>query len=220
MKTIVVADDDPKVHEILQWYLEETYRVVNTLQGAGIGALVRQEQADLLLLDVMLPGADGLQVLQQVHQASRLPVILLTARSQEHQIINGLSLGADDYITKPFSPREVKSRVDTVLRRVGGEGSRYKTGPLTIDRDGVGVFWYGQSLDLTPTEFEILWFLAVNHGQVFSRARLLQELSDFDSLERTVDVHIKNIRKKLGAGGALIETVYGMGYRFSPKGLA
>lgn len=194
--------------------------MVNTLEGTGIGQLVRHEQADLLLLDVMLPGVDGLQVLQEVHQASRLPVILLTARSQEHQIISGLSLGADDYITKPFSPREVKSRVDTVLRRVGTEASRFKSGPLTIDRDGVGVFWHGQSVDLTPTEFEILWILATNPGQVFSRARMLQELSDFYSLERTVDVHIKNIRKKLGGGSALIDTVYGIGYRFSRKGLA
>ncbi len=216
MVTIAVADDDPQVADILHWYLDDSYRLVSTQEGTGLREFITHENPALLVLDVMLPGMSGLDILRDIRKMSRLPVILLTARSQESQIIEGLSIGADDYITKPFSPREVKSRIETVLRRsLYQEPQRHAIGNLFMDRDSHQVIYCGRHIELTGKEFEILWILAVNRGQVFSRAHLLQTLSDFDSSERTVDAHIKNLRKKLQS--PLVETMYGLGYRLNTE---
>ncbi len=214
--TIAIVDDDPKVAEILQWYLDDAYHLVTAENGGAIRELIQRENPALLVLDVMLPGIGGLQTLKEIRKTSRLPIILLTARSQENQIVEGLSLGADDYVTKPFSPREVKSRIESVLRRSQyHELERHAVGDLSLDRNSHEVILRGESLALTPKEFEILWILAVNRGQVFSRSHLLQRLSDFENMDRSIDAHVKNLRKKFGVAAQAIETVYGLGYRFN-----
>lgn len=214
--TIAIADDDPKVVEILQWYLEDAYHLVAVGDGADVGEIIVRENPALLILDVMLPGRDGVTILTEIRKRSRLPIILLTARSQENYIVEGLSLGADDYVTKPFSPREVKSRIESVLRRSQyHELERHVVGSLSLDRDAHEVSFRGRLLAITPKEFEILWILVVNRGQVFSRGHLLQTLADFENTDRSIDAHVKNLRKKLGLASGAIETVYGMGYRFN-----
>jgi len=221
---ILIVDDDRKITELLRAYLEKEGFIIETA-GEGYQALEAAESfnPDLILLDLMLPGLDGWQVLRRVHQGQNVPVIMLTARDQETDRVLGLELGADDYVVKPFSPREVVARVKAVLRRAGGiglgpGGDMIRVGGITIDIARHSVFREGQLLELTPTEFKLLHTLAGQPGWVFTRLQLIDQVQgySFEGYERTVDAHIKNLRRKLESdprNPQYIITVYGVGYK-------
>jgi len=221
--TILVIDDEKDLIELVRYNLEkEGFDVIAATDGQSGLEVVKKHRPDLVVLDLMMPGLDGLQVCQRLRsdpRSGRIPVIMLTAKATEADRVVGLELGADDYITKPFSPREVVARVKAVLRRSVAhqdEPQMIRGGDLMIDLSGHEVSYRGQRISLTATEFRILEFLAARPGRVFSRdeiidAALGNETSVFD---RTVDVHITAIRRKLGAGGEQIETVRGFGYKF------
>lgn len=222
---IVAIEDEPDILEVIAYNLRrEGYDVT----GVGDGELgletVRKESPDLVLLDLMLPGLDGLEVCKQLKydQATRnIPVIMVTAKGEEGDVVLGLEVGADDYLPKPFGPRELVARVRAVLRRSQrGEdrdaSAKIVTGELAIDVDRFEVHFRGAEVKLTATEFRLLHFLAAHPGRVFSRHRLVQEAvgEDVYILERNIDVHVRAIRKKLGDENEFIETVRGVGYRF------
>jgi len=220
MALVLVVEDEPEIAEILEGYLRrEGFRTERASDGRQALNLVRAARPDLVLLDSMLPEMDGLEVLRRIRSSGHTPVILVTARTEDLDKLLGLELGADDYVTKPFSPREVVARVKAVLRRVVlAEAPKevLRVGPLEIDSKKVVARLGGVRLELTPTEFRLLEALARTPGKAFSRAELLEAaLPDSDALERVVDVHLKNLRRKLeAAGGAgLLETVRGVGYR-------
>ena len=217
---VLVVQDEQEIAEILEGYLRrEGFRTERASDGPQALNLVWAAQPDLVLLDIMLPEMDGLEVLRRIRNHGNTPVILVTARTEDLDKLLGLELGADDYITKPFSPREVVARVKAVLRRaVLAEAPKgiLRVGPLEIDSEKVVARLEGLRLELTLSEFRLLETLARTPGKAFSRAELLEAaLPDSDALERVVDVHLKNLRKKLeAAGGAgLLETVRGVGYR-------
>lgn len=222
-KKILIVDDEPKIVEICQDYLKAAgFDVVSALDGQTGLDKCRFEKPDLIILDLMLPGMDGLDVCREVRKDSKTPIIMLTARVEESDKLIGLELGADDYITKPFSPREMVARVRTVLRRVQGDTTAevIRAGGITLDRNRFIVTMEEQEIILTPTEFEILATLASQPGRIFSRSQLLISVRGvaFESYERAIDSHMRNLRKKLdsaGAGRSLITTVHGVGYKFS-----
>jgi two-component system alkaline phosphatase synthesis response regulator PhoP len=220
---ILVVDDEPKIVDLLRLYLERAgYKV--TIAGDGQSALsvFRREKPDLVILDLMLPGIDGVEVCSRLRRESHIPVIMLTARAEEVDKLVGLEVGADDYVTKPFSPREVVARVRAVLRRSNGAPEpaqkRIELDGLLIDATRHQVTCNGKSVGLTPTEFRLLWAMAGQPQRVFSRSQLMNEALDeeFEGYERTIDAHVKNLRRKLSRAceSACIETVYGVGYRF------
>lgn len=225
---ILVAEDDPKQAELIRLYLErDGYEVVVAGNGRAVLDHVRQRPPELLVLDVMMPEVDGLQVLRELGPDSTLPVVLLTARSTENDVLLGLYLGADDYITKPFSPRELVARVRTVLRR-----SRRVTEPesrvvgiddLLVDLDRHEVTLSGAALEVTPVEFEILHALVAAPGRVFTRRQLIERVHGTTEYvtERTVDAHVMNLRRKIEADPRQprrLLTVYGVGYKFADAG--
>jgi two-component system response regulator AdeR len=217
---VLVVEDEPEIGEILEGYLRrEGFHTERAADGRQALNLLRAAQPDLVLLDIMLPEMDGLEVLRRIRSNGNTPVILVTARTEDLDKLLGLELGADDYVTKPFSPREVIARVKAVLRRATPAQATkpiVRVGPLEIDSEKVLARLGSERLELTPTEFRLLETLARTPGKAFSRAELLEAaLPDSDALERVVDVHLKNLRKKLElAGGAeLLETVRGVGYR-------
>ena len=222
---ILVVDDDHKIVDLIRLYLErDGYRVIVAYDGLEALALARQKQPDLVLLDLMLPEMDGLDVCRILQAESRVPVIMLTARTMDEDKLVGLEVGADDYVTKPFNPREVAVRVRTVLRRAGKDGDEgpvvVRRADLVIDRRCHEVRVRGDVIDLTPTEFKLLEVLAEEPGRAFTRLELLDRVFgyDFDGFERTVDAHVKNLRKKIEPNPkqpAYVQTVYGVGYRFS-----
>ena len=221
--TILVIDDEKDLIELVRYNLEkEGFDVIAATDGQSGLEVVKKHRPDLVVLDLMMPGLDGLQVCQQLRsdpRSGRVPVIMLTAKATEADRVVGLEMGADDYIVKPFSPREVVARVKAVLRRTVSQQEirqEIRHGELVIDLSGHEVNYKGQRVALTATEFRILEFLAARPGRVFSRdeiidAALGNETAVFD---RTVDVHITAIRRKLGAGADQIETVRGFGYKF------
>ena len=220
--TILVVEDEPAIAEVLEYNLgREGFEVEVVARGDEVMERVR-EPPDLILLDLMLPGIDGLDVLRSLRRDERtasIPVIVLTARSEEIDRVVGLELGADDYIPKPFSPREVVLRVRAVLRRASGEQGEDKlltAGALTLDVPGHRLRVEGDEVQLTATEFRLLRMLMERRGRVQTRDGLLTEAwgyaSDVDS--RTVDTHIRRLRAKLGSEADRIETVIGVGYRF------
>ena len=221
---ILVADDDPNVHQSLNAYFRrEGYQIISAYDGAAALQQVRQARPDIAILDIMMPGMDGLSVCREVRKDSNLPIIMLTAKGEEFDKLLGLELGADDYITKPFSPREVVARVKAVLRRMHemkeeDKSAHLVVGNLDIDMNAFSVKLNGQVMQCTPKEIEILWTLASNPGMVFSREHLLQSIWGYDFLgdTRAVDSHIKRIRAKLCQEGNTwdIKTVWGVGYRF------
>ena len=220
MQTILIVEDELDIAEMVELYLRnEGYTTERARDGVRALELWRAARPDLILLDIGLPELDGLEVLKKVRAESGVPVIMLTARAEEIDELLGLGLGADDYITKPFSPRTLLARVKTVLRRGNQEPSEAKlirVGSLTIDPARVAASVDSEALHLTPTEFKMLHFLARTAGRALSRQELFEEaMPDSSALERAVDVHMKNIRQKLGDAGAndLIETVRGFGYR-------
>jgi DNA-binding response OmpR family regulator len=217
VKTILVVDDEPQIAEIASDYLRLAgYEVVTA--GDGVRALdaVRERRPDLVILDLGLPRMDGLDVARAIRRHSDLPIIMLTARVQEENRLEGLEVGADDYIGKPFSPRELVARVKAVLRRAQpADADLLRFDDVMIDVPRMAVTRGGAPVDLTPTEILLLATLARHPGRVFTRAQLLDAArgSDADSFDRAVDSHIKNIRRKLEP--RYIETVYGIGYRLA-----
>jgi len=212
-KTILVVDDEPQIAEIAGDYLRAAgYDVIAV--GDGVRALeqVRARRPDLMVLDLRLPRLDGFDVARAVRKESDLPIIMLTARVEEDDRLRGLEIGADDYMTKPFSPRELVARVRAVLRRGTSSADVFRAADLVIDVPRMSVTRDGVPIDLTPTEFQLLATMARHPGRVFTRAQLLGD--DAEAFDRAIDAHVKNIRRKLGAAD-LIQSVYGIGYRFT-----
>ncbi|NWG33105.1 MAG: response regulator transcription factor [Chloroflexi bacterium] len=217
---ILVVDDEPKVARLARDYLEKNgFRVLTAGDGPSALMLARREKPDLVILDLMLPQIDGREVCRILRQESDVPIIMLTALSEEIDQVTGLEIGADDYITKPFSVRMLVARVRALLRRTRGEVKApgvVRVGGLEIDAEKYSVTFNGSPLKLTPNEFKLLHLLASRPGQTLTRESLLEDLHGAaSSLDRSVDSHIKNLRKKLEAasGDPSIETVYGIGYR-------
>jgi DNA-binding response OmpR family regulator len=226
MNTILVVDDERRIAQLVRDYMENAgYRVVLAYDGKTAMAQFRYEQPDLVVLDLNLPGMDGIDVARTIRQERNTPIIMLTARVEETDRIVGLELGADDYVTKPFSPRELVARVRAVLRRAGDSeppSPLLRVRDLTIDLEKRTVRRGEEPIDLTTTEFELLTLLARQPGRVFSRTELLDRVQGtaFEGYERTIDVHIKNLRKKLEPDShhpTYVLTVYGAGYRFTEE---
>jgi two-component system, OmpR family, alkaline phosphatase synthesis response regulator PhoP len=222
---ILVVDDEPSISNLVVSYLrKEGYEVLSAADGvAGLKA-ARAHKPDLIVLDLMLPGLDGLQVLTQLRRESNVYVILLTAKTEELDRVVGLSVGADDYVTKPFSPRELTARVKAALRRLQSAPERPAEAALAFQHVRVDVgarqAWAGKGLlDLTAIEFDLLHTLAQHQGQVLSREQLLEQVweTNYYGDARVVDVHIGHLRQKLGEAGTLIVTVRGVGYRFDDE---
>lgn len=221
---ILVADDDVNVHHSLNAYFKrEGYQLLSAYDGEEALRHVQTSRPDMVILDIMMPGMDGLMVCREIRKDSKVPIIMLSAKGEEFDKLLGLELGADDYITKPFSPREVLARIKAVLRRMREmkeeeNNTHLVVGNLDIDMGAFIVRLGGQVVPCTPKETEILWTLASNPGMVFSREHLLQSIWGYDFLgdTRAVDSHIKRIRAKLCAegNGWDIRTVWGVGYRF------
>jgi two-component system alkaline phosphatase synthesis response regulator PhoP len=216
MRRILIVDDDPKVCETLDRYLSHAgYATASALDGAKALELVQTFAPDLVVLDLMLPRVGGLEVCRMLRETSAIPIIMLTAKTTEHDKLTGLSLGADDYLTKPFSPRELVARVEAVLRRSGTteKTPRVIAGGLTIDPERCEVTVDGAPVTLTATELRLLLAMARAPGRVFRRDELARLAlgDDFEGLDRTIDAHIKNLRRKVGA--ETIATVFGVGYK-------
>lgn len=218
---ILLVEDEEKVRKIVSSYLEEAgFEVEIASDGNTALEKVLAEPPDLLILDIMLPGIDGWEIAEEVRNYYDLPILMLTARSDEDDRVKGFEKGADDYLVKPFSPRELIARVKAILKRTGRLQSEVIEIPgydISIKPAAGKVFLDGEDTDLTGTEFNIFYEFYKNRGQVLSREQLVNRALglDYAGFDRTIDVHIKNIRKKLGLEkGQLIETVYGMGYRF------
>ena len=226
MKTILVVDDEPIVRDVVAKYLRhEGFRTVEAAESETARVLFELESPSLVVLDVMMPGTDGLSLCRWIRARSDTPVILLTALGEEADRIVGLELGADDYMTKPFSPRELTARVKTVLRRSGAPAApkkeRIVVGDLEIDAGTRVVTKAGASLRLTAREFDLLWFLAANPERVFSRTHLLDRVWDDDGarVHSTVTVHMRRLREKVERDPSKprhLETVWGVGYRLMP----
>jgi two-component system alkaline phosphatase synthesis response regulator PhoP len=225
-ETILVVDDEPKIVKQARDYLEKGgFRVVTAGDGKTALAVARHERPDLIVLDLNLPEMDGLDVCRALRRESDVPIIMLTARVEETDRLIGLELGADDYITKPFSPRELVARVRAVLRRVRGgvhQPGLVRAGDLEIDLHGHRVTRAGEPIRLTRSEFNLLAVLAQHPGQTFTRAQLLDRLHGvaYDGFDRSIDAHIKNLRRKLETDPVeprYVLTVYGVGYRFTDE---
>jgi two-component system alkaline phosphatase synthesis response regulator PhoP len=225
-ETILVVDDEPKILRLAGDYLKQAgFRVVTADDGTMALAVARHERPDLIVLDLNLPGTDGLDVCRALRRESDVPIIMLTARVEETDRLIGLELGADDYITKPFSPRELVARVRAVLRRVRGgvhQPGLIRTGDLEIDLNGHRATRAGEPIQLTRTEFNLLAMLAQHPGQTFTRAQLLDRLHgvSYEGFDRSVDAHIKNLRRKLEVDPLeprYVLTVYGVGYKFTDE---
>lgn len=224
--TILVVDDEAKIVKQARDYLERGgFRVFTAADGPTALAAARNDRPDLIVLDLNLPGMDGLDVCRALRRQSDVPIIMLTARVDETDRLIGLELGADDYITKPFSPRELVARVRAVLRRVQGgvhTPGLIRVGDLEIDLNGHRATRAGQPLHLTRTEFELLAILTQHPGQTFSRAQLLDRLHGivYEGFDRSIDAHIKNLRRKLETNPSeprYVLTVYGVGYQFADE---
>jgi two-component system, OmpR family, alkaline phosphatase synthesis response regulator PhoP len=223
-KKILVVDDEKKIVSVVRGYLQQAgFAVVTAYDGQEALTVFRTEKPNLVLLDLNLPIIDGLDVARTLNRESSAPIIMLTARVEETDRLIGLELGADDYIVKPFSPREVVARVRAVLRRVEGEAKPaeiLRAGDLALDSDRHTLTVAGSAVELTPTEFELLRALMENPGRVFTRLQLLDRVQgqSYEGYERTIDAHIKNLRQKIGDDSKdprHILTVFGVGYKFA-----
>jgi two-component system alkaline phosphatase synthesis response regulator PhoP len=225
-ETILVVDDEPKIVKQARDYLQRGgFRVIDAPDGKTALVRARGERPDLVVLDLNLPEMDGLDVCRALRRESDVPIIMLTARVDETDRLIGLELGADDYITKPFSPRELVARVRAVLRRVHGgvhQPGLVRVGDLEVDLEGHKVARGGEPIHLTRSEFNLLAVLAQHPGQTFTRAQLLDRLHGvaYDGFDRSIDAHIKNLRRKLEpdlAEPRFVLTVYGVGYKFTDE---
>ncbi len=223
---ILIVEDEEKIAAVLRDYLEKSGYGVSMLdRGDNVLASIKKMPPDLILLDIMLPGMDGMDICREIRKSSNIPVIMLTARIEEIDRLLGLELGADDYICKPFSPREVVARVKAVLRRSDpkSESKVIVRGALLLDEERRQVTINQVEIQLTPNEFDLLKVLMDKPDRVFSRGELLNRVQgyDFDGYERTIDSHIKNLRKKIAAilpEQEIICSVYGIGYKFNIPG--
>jgi DNA-binding response OmpR family regulator len=225
-QTILVVDDEPQIVRLVRSYLEKAgFRVVTASDGEQAIYVARHEKPDLAVLDILMPRMDGLEFTRRIRREQDIPIIMLTARAEETDRIVGLELGADDYVTKPFSPRELVARVRAVLRRVQARPESLpilRAGALVLDRSNHTVTMSDQPVDLTPTEFDILETLMLTPGRAFTRAEILETVQGvaFEAYERTVDAHVKNLRSKIEPEPArprYILTVRGVGYRLNPE---
>jgi two-component system, OmpR family, response regulator ResD len=223
--TVLVVDDEPIVREVVVGYLQrEGFRTLEAADGHRAKEILKSDPPNIVLLDVMLPGPDGLELCRWIRGRSKLPVIMVTARGEEADRIVGLELGADDYVTKPFSPRELAARVRSVLRRAvpeSGDQERLSFDGLTLDSGTREVIRNGQAVRLTAKEFDLLWFMASHPRRVFSRDDLMRRVWGYSAAldTGTLTVHVRRLREKLEADPSrpeLLETVWGIGYRFSP----
>jgi DNA-binding response OmpR family regulator len=228
MKTILVVDDEPRILQVVRDYLERAgYGVHVAREGTAALAAARSEKPDMIILDLGLPEMDGLDVTRELRSFSDVPIIMLTARSEETDKLVGLELGADDYVTKPFSPKELVARVRALFRRIESYRETLpeivRAADLVLDLPRMRVTAAGREIEqLTPTEFELLVAMARSPGRVFTRAQLLDIVHGvaFESYERAIDAHIKNIRRKIERSPhepTYILTVYGVGYRFNDR---
>jgi DNA-binding response OmpR family regulator len=225
-KTILVIDDEKRIVSLLKSYLEQQgFRVATAQNGSEAIFVARHEKPDLIILDIMMPEMDGYEFMRQHRKERETPIILLTAKLEEDDKVIGLELGADDYVTKPFSPRELTSRIRAVLRRTGQSPPAtdiLRVNGITLDRDSHLVTLNDSVIDLTPSEFDLLATLMSAPGRTFTRLELLELIQDtaFAGYKRTIDVHIKNLRAKIEDNPRqprYIETVYGVGYRFTAR---
>jgi DNA-binding response OmpR family regulator len=221
-KTIMVVDDEPRIVSVIESYLAQYgYRVVKSYNGEDALVLAEQEKPDLIILDIMMPVMDGYDFLRRHRKQANTPIIFLTAKVEDEDKVLGLELGADDYVVKPFRPRELMARVKAVLRRsamVEPDAGIVSAHDLVLNRDNRSLHKAGQNIDLTPSEFDLLAALMSSPGKVFSRLDLLDIIQGirFEGYERTIDLHIKNLRAKLQDSPRhpkYIQTVYGAGYR-------
>ncbi len=221
-QTILIVDDEKRLVSLVQSYLaQEGYRAVTAYNGKDALAVAEKENPDLIILDIMMPEMNGYEFMRTHRAQKDTPIIMLTAKVEDDDKVIGLELGADDYVTKPFKPRELMARVRNVLRRVGKnepKGKTLKVSDITLDRDSREVFAGERSVDLTPSEFDLLAALMGAPGRVFSRLDLLDVIQGvrYEGYERTIDTHIKNLRSKIEEDPRkpqYIETVYGVGYR-------
>ena len=224
--TILVVDDEQRIIDLAKMYLDQDgYKVMSATDGVSALSKILEDKPDLVVLDLMLPGMDGLEVCRRVRAESDVPIIMLTARSDDIDKIVGLELGADDYLTKPFNPRELVARVKAILRRTDRKATRddapihISIGNLTIDAQRRSVEIGNRTVDLRMKEFDLLQTLAENPSMVFSREKLLDVVwgYDFAGETRTVDVHIAHLRHKLDGMDATIETVWGVGYKLDDR---
>ncbi|HEX7421318.1 MAG TPA: response regulator transcription factor [Thermoanaerobaculia bacterium] len=222
MKTILIVDDEPRIAQIARDYLEKAgFSVMTAGNGVDALAMIQRARPDLVVLDLALPGMDGLDVARNVRRDSNVPIIMLTARVEESDKLVGLELGADDYITKPFSPRELVARVRAVMRRsesAAERGDVIRAGDLVLDVPRMKTTVAGRSVDLTTTEFQLLATLVRHPGRVFTRAQLLDAMRGIavESFERAIDAHVKNVRRKIEPdprNPRYVLTVYGIGYK-------
>lgn len=219
---ILIVEDEPKLAELLSDYLRQSGFTTRWLDnGTAVGAAVREQPPDLILLDLMLPGSDGMSICREIRTFSRVPIIMVTARVEEIDRLLGLELGADDYICKPFSPREVVARVKAVLRRVADREPTSDPG-LSLDEERLRATYDGHLLELTTVEFKLLHFLVQNPGRIYSRQQLMDRIYPDQRIvaDRTIDSHIKKLRKKLLAASPnadLIHSMYGAGYKFEQQ---
>ena len=220
---VLLVDDDQKLLELLSaYFLKNGFAGLEATNGPDALELAQREAPDLIVLDLMLPGLDGWEVCRRLRKTSDVPILMLTARDEEADRLIGLELGADDYVTKPFSPREVVARAKAILRRSRREmpaENELRQGPLVMLMEQHRVLLHGKELELTPTEYKLLETLAAKPGRVFSRLQLVEQVQGyaFEGYERTVDAHIKNLRRKLGEEQQLVQTVYGVGYKWSSE---
>src|SRR6056297_894600 len=224
-KKVLIIDDDPHIREILEDYLKfegfSVFAAENTEKGYQI---LKSQDVDILILDIMLPDENGWEFCQRIRPEFELPIIFLSAKDESTDKITGLELGADDYITKPFSPREVVARIKAVLRRYQTDleaANSISFGELIINKEEHFIKYKDETIELTPKEFSLLWHLAQNPKKVFRRENLLKAVWGYDYFGdvRTVDTHIKSLRQKLGEASETIETVWGVGYKFEAEKL-
>ena len=226
MKTILVADDEPRIVDLARDYLEHAgFAVITAADGPSALMMARTRTPDVMVLDLGLPGMDGLDVARALRRETSLPIVMLTARDDELDRVLGLEIGADDYVTKPFSPRELVARVRAILRRVDRQdepGDRIEASGVSIDQARMRVEIEGRTVELTPTEFQLLTTLARQPGRVFTRLQLLDAIHGiaFESYERAIDAHVKNLRRKLEPDPTrpkYVLTVYGVTRRYGPR---
>ncbi|MGB3096797.1 MAG: response regulator [Candidatus Deferrimicrobiaceae bacterium] len=215
---ILVVEDEPKLADLLRDYLEQAGYEPHCLEdGREVVPWIREQTPDLVLLDLMLPGKDGMEICKEIRSFSSVPILMVTARVEEIDRLLGLEMGADDYICKPFSPREVVARVKAVLRRARGQAVPSRHG-LSLDKDRFKVTLHGRDLDLTAIEFQLLHILAENAGRIYSRSQLMDRIYPDRRVvsDRTIDSHVKKIRRKIAAaapGEEWIHSLYGVGYK-------
>ena len=226
MKTVLVVDDEPRIVDLARDYLEHAgFAVITAADGPSALAAARLRKPDVMVLDLGLPGMDGLDVARALRRESDVPIVILTARDDEFDRILGLEIGADDYVIKPFSPRELVARIRAILRRVDRQNEpndRIEVAGVSIEISRMKVEVAGRIVELTPTEFQLLLTLARQPGRIFTRSQLLDAIHglSFESYERAIDAHVKNLRRKLEPDPSrprFVLTVYGVGYRFAEE---